>query len=177
MMTNKKSDFRERVHVWGRTSLVLAILFFLSYPLLTSIFFKIKPNGRVILEGLLAVAPIFWTVGIIEALTFGPMLGFHDCHCGQLYCHYGYSHNRYGSIKSVNTSSGITGFGPCLCQHFARLVRRFSRGLFVPKRQNCHCSNHLDAHHFLDSALLVQCHQRFNSHQYPIYGRGVEDSI
>jgi hypothetical protein len=82
MMTNKKSDFRERVHVWGRTSLVLAILFFLSYPLLTSIFFKIKPNGRVILEGLLAVAPIFWTVGIIEALTFGPMLGSGGAYLG-----------------------------------------------------------------------------------------------
>ncbi|NLZ71053.1 MAG: hypothetical protein GX909_00950, partial [Clostridiaceae bacterium] len=74
--------YRERVHTWGRTSLVLAILFFISYPIITSIYFQEKPDFQVILKGLLAVAPIYWTVGIIEALTFGPMLGSGGAYLG-----------------------------------------------------------------------------------------------
>lgn len=82
-MRKKQSyNYRERVHLWGRISLLLALLFFFSYPLLTSLFFQIKPNGKVILQGLLAVAPVYWSVGAIEALTFGPMLGSGGAYLG-----------------------------------------------------------------------------------------------
>ena len=76
-MDNKRkySNYPEKIHSWGRISLVLAILLFMSYPLFTSLFFDVWPDGAVIFQGLLAVAPVFWTVGIIEAFTFSPMLG------------------------------------------------------------------------------------------------------
>jgi len=35
-----------------------------------------------VLQGLLAVAPVYWTVGAIEALTFGPMLGSGGAYLG-----------------------------------------------------------------------------------------------
>lgn len=81
-INHTSATYRARVHLWGRISLVLALIFFIAYPLLTSIFFKIQPNGQVILQGLLAVAPVFWTVGAIEALTFGPMLGSGGAYLG-----------------------------------------------------------------------------------------------
>ena len=76
-MDNKRkySNYPEKIHSWGRISLVLAILLFMSYPLFTSLIFDVWPDGAVIFQGLLAVAPVFWTVGIIEAFTFSPMLG------------------------------------------------------------------------------------------------------
>lgn len=73
--SQKPSNYQSRIHTWGRISLVLAIIFFVSYPLLTSIIFGVWPSIKIILQGLLAVAPIYWTVGAIEAFTFGPMLG------------------------------------------------------------------------------------------------------
>lgn len=83
-MTNLKqvANYRERVHVWGRVSLVLALLMFISYPLVVSIYFKAWPGWWPVVKGLLGVAPIYWTVGIIEALTFGPMLGSGGAYLG-----------------------------------------------------------------------------------------------
>lgn len=78
----KPSMYNERIHTWGRVSLALAIISFASYPLLASIFFGVWPNGRLIIQGLLAVAPIYWTVGAIEAFTFGPMLGSGGAYLG-----------------------------------------------------------------------------------------------
>lgn len=71
----KYSQYPEKIHTWGRVSLVLAILLFMSYPLFTSLIFNVWPEGTVIFQGLLAIAPVFWVVGIIEAFTFSPMLG------------------------------------------------------------------------------------------------------
>lgn len=74
----KKQSFHEyqnSVHFWGRLSLVIAILLFISYPLYVSIAFHAFPSFMHVFQGLLSVAPVFWVVGVIEALTFGPMLG------------------------------------------------------------------------------------------------------
>lgn len=76
------SQYSQKIHRWGRISLVLALLFFVSYPLLFSVFFGVLPDFQLILKGLLAVAPIYWTVGAIEAFTFGPMLGSGGAYLG-----------------------------------------------------------------------------------------------
>lgn len=68
-------NYQDKMHKLGRISLVLAILFFILYPLSVGLFFGAWPDPRILLQGLLSIAPIYWTVGIIEALTFGPMLG------------------------------------------------------------------------------------------------------
>ena len=75
-------NYSDRVHRLGRTSLVIGILMFISYPLFSCIFFNAWPDGRLVMEGLFAIVPIFWTVGIIEAFTFGPMLGSGGAYLG-----------------------------------------------------------------------------------------------
>lgn len=72
-MDSKTYD--EKVHVWGRTWCSLAILMFLLFPLATSLYYSAWPSASGLLKGLLGVAPVFWTVSIIEVFTFAPMLG------------------------------------------------------------------------------------------------------
>ncbi len=69
------NNYQNESHKIGRISLLVAIVLFISYPLATSIIFKAYPDMGVVLKGLLAIVPIYWTVGAIEAFTFGPMLG------------------------------------------------------------------------------------------------------
>ncbi|SHH40876.1 hypothetical protein [Sporanaerobacter acetigenes] len=71
----KKRDYNESVHIWGRTWCSFAILMFILYPTAVSIYYKAWPEPKFLLKGLLGVAPVFWTVGAIEAFTFAPMLG------------------------------------------------------------------------------------------------------
>ncbi|NLC26549.1 MAG: hypothetical protein GX777_08025 [Fastidiosipila sp.] len=78
----KYSQYPEKIHHWGRISLVLAILLFMSYPFFTSVIFNVWPDGAIVFQGLLAIAPVFWTVGIIEAFTFSPMLGSGGAYLG-----------------------------------------------------------------------------------------------
>ncbi|MDD4658471.1 MAG: hypothetical protein PHW26_05495 [Eubacteriales bacterium] len=67
--------YNEKIHFWGRIWCSLAMVMFILYPLATSIYYRAWPSGMALLKGLLGVAPVFWTVGAIEALTFSPMLG------------------------------------------------------------------------------------------------------
>ncbi len=69
------NNYQNQSHKMGRISLFIAILLFIAYPIATSIVFKAYPDMNVIFKGLLAIVPIYWTVGAIEAFTFGPMLG------------------------------------------------------------------------------------------------------
>lgn len=71
----KNKSYQDNVHIWGRIWCSLAIFMFLFFPLATSIYYSAWPNLNGLLKGLLGVAPIFWTVGAIEAFTFAPMLG------------------------------------------------------------------------------------------------------
>lgn len=68
-------SYNERVHRWGRFWGVSAICMFILYPLAVSIYYGAWPGFGDLFKGLLGVAPIFWTVGAIEAFTFAPMLG------------------------------------------------------------------------------------------------------
>lgn len=81
-MTQTRSMYEEKIHRWGRVSLVLALLLFMSYPLLASLYFGVAPDYQLVLQGLLAVAPVYWAVGAIEAVTFGPMLGSGGAYLG-----------------------------------------------------------------------------------------------
>lgn len=78
----KPSLYEQKIHTWGRVSLVLAILMFMAYPFFASLYYNVQPDYRLVLQGLLAVAPVYWTVGAIEALTFGPMLGSGGAYLG-----------------------------------------------------------------------------------------------
>ncbi|NMD42082.1 MAG: hypothetical protein GYA86_02075 [Firmicutes bacterium] len=67
--------YSERIHQWGRLWCALALIIFTFFPAAASIYYRAWPDGILLLRGLAGVVPIYWTVGIIEALTFSPMLG------------------------------------------------------------------------------------------------------
>ncbi len=70
-----KTDYSERVHLWGRIWCSLALVMFALFPAAASIYYGTWPDGVLLLKALLGVVPIYWTVGIIEAFTFSPLLG------------------------------------------------------------------------------------------------------
>lgn len=70
-----KASYSEKIHTWGRIWCSLALVIFILFPVAASIYYGSWPGGMALLKGLLGVAPIFWTVGAIEAFTFSPMLG------------------------------------------------------------------------------------------------------
>ena len=70
-----KMTYEEKTHVYGRIWICSALAVIFAYPIFTCIAFDAWPGWKAVLGGLLGVAPIFWTVGFIEVMTFVPMLG------------------------------------------------------------------------------------------------------
>lgn len=58
-----------KLWVWGM-GLVL-----LMFPTAICVYYDAWPEATALLKGLLAIAPMYWAVGIIEVLTYVPMLG------------------------------------------------------------------------------------------------------
>lgn len=71
----KKRSFDDMTHIYGRIWIISALIMIFSYPVITCIYYDAWPGWMPVLKGLIGVAPIFWTVGLIEVLTFVPMLG------------------------------------------------------------------------------------------------------
>ena len=71
----KKRSYEDMTHIYGRIWILSALGMIFAYPIITCIYYNAWPGWRPVLQGLLGVAPIFWTVGIIEVITFIPMLG------------------------------------------------------------------------------------------------------
>ena len=70
-----KRPYDEQIHIDGRVWGTIAAVAICAFPLLVAILFQLKPDWGVVLKGLIGVAPIFWTVGLIEVFTYIPMLG------------------------------------------------------------------------------------------------------
>lgn len=70
-----KKSYEEMTHIYGRIWILSALGMIFAYPIVTCIYYDAWPGWMPVLKGLLGVAPIFWTVGLIEVLTFVPMLG------------------------------------------------------------------------------------------------------
>lgn len=71
----KNRDYMDSIHVYGRIWTALGITVMLMVPTAICVYYDAWPEITNVLKGLLGVAPIFWTVGIIEVFTFTPMLG------------------------------------------------------------------------------------------------------
>ena len=75
-MDNKKEmTYMNSIHrygkIWGFA--ILGILFL--FPITLSLVFSVVPDWSALAKGALAVAPMYWAVGIIEVITYVPMLG------------------------------------------------------------------------------------------------------
>lgn len=73
MKTNH--TYEDKTHLYGRIWILTALIMIFSFPVAACIYYDAWPGWTPVLKGLLGVAPIFWTVGLIEVLTFVPMLG------------------------------------------------------------------------------------------------------
>ena len=69
------SPYEHSVHTYGRIWDSMALVLMLMVPAAVCIYFDAWPPLTVILKALVGVAPMYWTVGIIEVFTFVPMLG------------------------------------------------------------------------------------------------------
>ena len=74
-MKKTGKTYEDMTHFYGRIWTVLALGMIFSYPIVTCVYYDAWPGLVPVLKGLLGVAPIFWTVGLIEVITFVPMLG------------------------------------------------------------------------------------------------------
>lgn len=70
-----KRSYNDSVHVYGRVWVASAIIMLLMVPVAICVHYNAWPEMQYVLKGLLGVAPIYWTVGIIEVFTYAPMLG------------------------------------------------------------------------------------------------------
>ena len=74
-MMKKERTYIDSVHFSGRIWMFSALALLLLVPVSICLYYSAWPKGSALLKGLLGVAPIFWTVSIIEVFTFVPMLG------------------------------------------------------------------------------------------------------
>lgn len=68
-------SYRDSVHRIGRVWIFSALALLLSVPVAICVYYSAWPSIGGVLKGLISVAPIFWTVGVIEVFTYVPMLG------------------------------------------------------------------------------------------------------
>ncbi len=71
----KNRPYEAQIHVYGRVWMLLAFMMMLAVPISICVYYDAWPPASAVLKGLLGVAPIFWTVAVIEVMTFTPMLG------------------------------------------------------------------------------------------------------
>lgn len=72
-MKNKSYD--DMTHYYGKLWIWTAAIVILLVPVAICVYYDAWPPMAAVLKGLLGVAPIFWTVGAIEVITYTPMLG------------------------------------------------------------------------------------------------------
>ncbi|MBP3572228.1 MAG: hypothetical protein J6M42_09745 [Clostridia bacterium] len=71
----KELNYMDSVHHYGRIWGIIVAIALLSFPLILSLIFKTAPDFGILLAGIIATAPMYWAVGIVEIFTYVPMLG------------------------------------------------------------------------------------------------------
>ena len=69
------SKYMKDTDRYGKIWIWIAAVVVLMVPVAICIYYNAWPEGTAVLKGLLGVAPIYWTVGVIEVITYTPMLG------------------------------------------------------------------------------------------------------
>ena len=71
----RKLNYIDSVHrdgtIWNLSVMVLLM----AFPISLCFIFDTVPDWQALLAGLLATAPMYWAVGVVETITFVPMLG------------------------------------------------------------------------------------------------------
>ena len=71
----KNLSYIDSVHRDGRIWNIAVMILLMAFPLTVAFLFGASPDWGALLVGLIATAPMYWAVGVIETITFVPMLG------------------------------------------------------------------------------------------------------
>lgn len=71
----QNTPYEEQLHTYGRIWMGIALTMMILSPVAICVYYNVWPPITAILKALLGVAPMYWTVGIIEVFTYVPMLG------------------------------------------------------------------------------------------------------
>ena len=71
----KEMTYMDQVHSWGLRWNMFVMVLLLALPVVVAILFRALPDWRGLIFGLIATAPMYWAVGVIETFTYIPMLG------------------------------------------------------------------------------------------------------
>ena len=71
----KPMSYMDSVHRDGRIWNLSVAVLLMAFPVCVACVFGVLPDWGALAVGLVATAPMYWAVGIIETFTFVPMLG------------------------------------------------------------------------------------------------------
>ncbi len=71
----KEMSYIDSVHRDGRIWNIGMMILLMAFPVTVAFIFGAAPDWSALLVGLVATAPMYWAVGVIETITFVPMLG------------------------------------------------------------------------------------------------------
>lgn len=75
MKKNTNLSYSDSVHFWGTRWNIGVMIILLSFPIVVAAIFGVLPDWGGLLGGLIATAPMYWAVAVVEVFTFIPMLG------------------------------------------------------------------------------------------------------
>ena len=75
MKQKKQLSYMDSVHRDGRIWNIAVMIILIFFPVVVGLIFSAMPNWAAVGKGLLATAPMYWAVGVVETITFVPMLG------------------------------------------------------------------------------------------------------
>ncbi len=67
--------YMDKVHKWGAAWNLSMVAVLMAFPIVVAIIFNAMPDWQGLLMGLVATAPMYWAVGVVETITYIPMLG------------------------------------------------------------------------------------------------------
>ncbi|MGN0999094.1 MAG: hypothetical protein ACI4PO_06035 [Faecousia sp.] len=71
----RNQSYIDSVHREGAIWNISMVILLLLFPIMVAILFQAAPDWGALVVGLIGTAPMYWAVGIIETITFVPMLG------------------------------------------------------------------------------------------------------
>ena len=74
-VAKKEYSYMDSVHRDGKIWNLSMMVLLMAFPVVVGVIFSAMPDWAAVGKGLLATAPMYWAVGIIETITYIPMLG------------------------------------------------------------------------------------------------------
>lgn len=71
----KNLSYINSVHRDGRIWNIGVMILLMMFPISVALIFGAAPDWGALVVGLIATAPMYWAVGVVETITFVPMLG------------------------------------------------------------------------------------------------------